>query len=125
MCTDQTAADNPATGRAASEPFAYRILLGGAATRWPCNSPATHPTRPTACDDFDEYVDGRWKADTDLPASRARAGSFDTLSQSNDRLLKAALEALVADPARQTGPGLKLLAAYYRSGRLVSAAAGG
>ena len=48
-----------------------------------------------------------------MPASRASAGSFDTLSQSNERLLKAALEELVADPARQTGPGLKLLAAYY------------
>ena len=64
-----------------------------------------------ACDDFDEYVNGRWKAAIDLPASRARAGSFDTLSQNNNRLLEAALKELVADPARQTGPGLKLLAA--------------
>ena len=74
------------------------------------------PPAPAACDDFDEYVNGRWKAATDLPASRARASSFDTLSQSNDRQLEAALEELVADPARQASPGLKLLAAYYRSG---------
>ena len=80
---------------------------------------------PKACDDFDEYVNGRWKAATDLPASRASAGSFDTLSQSNDRLLEAALEELVADPARQTGPGLKLMAAYWRSGHLAIAAARG
>ena len=78
-------------------------------------APAPAPA-PTACDDFDEYVNGRWKAVTELPASRARASSFDTLSQGNERLLEAALDELVADPARQTSPGLKLLAAYYRSG---------
>ena len=43
-------------------------------------APAEPAPAPTACDDFDKYVNGRWKAATDLPASRARAGSFDTLS---------------------------------------------
>jgi hypothetical protein len=70
----------------------------------------------TACSDFDEYVNGRWKAATELPPDRARIGSFDTLAQANDRLLEAALKELAADPARQTSPGLKLLASYYRSG---------
>ena len=71
---------------------------------------------PTACSDFDEYVNGRWKAATELPPDRARIGSFDALARANDSLLETALKELAADPARQTSPGLKLLASYYRSG---------
>jgi predicted metalloendopeptidase len=71
---------------------------------------------PTACNDFDSYVNGRWQATTELPPNRSRIGSFDTLRLANDKLLEAALVELAADPARQTTPGLKLLAAYYRSG---------
>ena len=69
-----------------------------------------------ACSDFDTYVNGEWKAQTELPASRARIGSFDTLRVANDKMLGAALSELLADPARQTSPGLKLLARYYGSG---------
>jgi len=70
----------------------------------------------TPCSDFDRYINGPWVAATELPPSRARIGSFDTLRMANDKLLEKALAALAADPARQTTPGLKLLAAYYRSG---------
>ena len=70
----------------------------------------------TPCSDFDSFVNGRWTAATELPASRARIGSFDTLRMANDKLLETALAELAAAPARQTTPGLKLLAAYYRSG---------
>jgi predicted metalloendopeptidase len=70
----------------------------------------------SACSDFDQYVNGRWVAATELPPSRSRIGSFDSLRMANDKLLEVALAELAADPARQTSPGLKLLAAYYRSG---------
>ncbi len=70
----------------------------------------------TACNDFDAHVNGHWAASTELPADRGRIGSFDTLRTTNDRLLESALAELAAEPARQTTPGLKLLAAYYRSG---------
>ena len=73
-------------------------------------------TDPAACIDFDAYVNGRWLASTELPADRARIGSFDTLRVEADRLLGRALTELVAEPARQATPGLRLLAAYYRSG---------
>jgi putative endopeptidase len=72
--------------------------------------------KPNACHDFDEYINGAWKAATELPADRARVGSFDALAQANDRLLAQALPQLVANPAQQTTPGLTLLAAYYASG---------
>jgi len=83
--------------------------------------PAISPAEPgaaaaTACSDFDAYVNGRWVAATELPPSRSRIGSFDGLRMANDKLLEGALTELAADPARQTSPGLRLLAAYYRSG---------
>ena len=70
----------------------------------------------TPCSDFDSYINGAWTAAAVLPASRARVGSFDTLRVGNDELLGKALAELAAEPARQTSPGLKVLAAYYRSG---------
>jgi len=69
-----------------------------------------------ACSDFDAYANGQWLAATELPPDRARIGSFDALRVANDRLLEAGLGELAAKPARQTTPGLKLLAAQYRAG---------
>lgn len=80
-----------------------------------CTLPALAKA-PEACADFDHYVNGRWFASTELPAHRARVGSFDTLRAGNAGVLQSALAELAADSSRQTSPGLKLLAAYYRSG---------
>ena len=99
-------------------PRRLAVLLA-AALSLPAHAAAPTPVPvpvPAACADFDEYVNGRWKATTEVPPSRARIGSFDSLAESNTRLLEAALTELAAQPARQTSPGLKLLAAYYRSG---------
>lgn len=95
-------------------PTLLAVLLATALTS-PADAAATTPV-PAACADFDAYVNDGWKAATEVPPSRARIGSFDSLAQSNDRLLEAALTELAAEPGRQTSPGLKLLAAYYRSG---------
>jgi predicted metalloendopeptidase len=70
---------------------------------------------PAACSDFDAYVNSAWNDATALPPDRARIGSFDVLRMANDRLLESALGELVTDPARQTTPGLKLLAAHYKA----------
>ena len=69
-----------------------------------------------ACTDFNAHVNGAWEAATELPADRARVGSFDDPRINNDRVLRDALAELAADRARPTSPGLQRLAAYYRSG---------
>ena len=70
----------------------------------------------SACTDFDEHVNGRWKASTELPPDRARVGTFDALARSNTLLLTAALAELASQPTLQTTPALQRLAKYYRSG---------
>jgi len=79
-------------------------------------APVAAATSAAACTDFDAYANGAWQAATPLPADRARIGSFDALRVANDRVLEAGLAELAANPARQTTPGLKLLAAQYRAG---------
>lgn len=103
-------------------PFLRAALVAGAAfatlslpAAVSANSAST-THRPLACTDFDAYVNGEWERTTELPPDRARFGSFDLLRRANDQLLARALADLVADPARQTSPGLQRLAAYYRAG---------
>jgi len=69
-----------------------------------------------ACTDFYAHVNGRWEANTPLPADRARIGSFIDLREANDRVLQQGLAELLAKPELQATPGLKLVAAYYASG---------
>ena len=76
---------------------------------------------PEACSDFDNYVNGRWQATAELPAHRARIGSFDTLRTGNSSLLQSALAELAADSSQHRSPGLQLLATYYRAGSDVAA----
>ena len=86
----------------------------------PLLAPVAQAAAPTpevsACTDFDAYANGKWVAATELPPDRARIGSFDALRVANDRVLEAGLVELAASPARQSTPGLKLLAAQYRAG---------
>ena len=88
-----------------------------------CAAPAVAQL-PEACTDFDGFVNGRWHASAELPAHRARIGSFDTLRTGNARVLEDALAELTVAAGQQTSPGLQLLAAYYRSGLDHAAIAG-
>lgn len=92
----------------AAAAIALQILIGTAFAQG-----AAAPT--PACTDFYDHINEQWVRSTELPADRARIGSFDQLAISNTRLLIRALDKLLVDPQQQNTPGLKLLAAWYGS----------
>lgn len=94
-------------------------LAAEAASTGPASStsPSATTAAPTsACTDFYAHVNADWLAGQSLPPNRSRIGTFDELRVANDRRLEQALQRLLADPARQDTPGLKLLATWYASG---------
>ena len=65
-------------------------------------------------DDFFRFVSGTWMKTTQIPADRARWGSFDALAAKSDDAVKAALEeATAANPA--TGTVERKAVDYYTS----------
>jgi predicted metalloendopeptidase len=69
-----------------------------------------------ACTDFDEYVNGPWRAATTIPGDRARIGSFDGLRDESRRVVEQALADAMRDPALLDTRGKRLAADYYASG---------
>ena len=69
-----------------------------------------------ACSDFDDYVNGRWKASTQIPANRGRIGSFDTLRDTSRIAVEQTLAAALADPTQLDTRGKRLAAQFYASG---------
>jgi predicted metalloendopeptidase len=68
---------------------------------------------PAACQDFYGHVNATWLAQTDLPASRSRIGSFDELARRNEAVLQRALRDLSSTRAR--APGLNHAAKVWAS----------
>lgn len=106
-----------------SRPLPHRIAcaallaLAASATSLAAAADLSGLSRTVApCDDFYAFVNGNWEAATELPASRARIGSFEDLRVRNNQLLEKALRELADQPRLQTTPGLKLVAAYFASG---------
>ena len=90
-------------------------LLGSFTLALALGSPLAQASPPAACTDFYAHVNSDWLSRTELPPERARIGSFDELAIANTRRLTQGLQQLLADPAQQSTPGLKLLATWYGS----------
>jgi predicted metalloendopeptidase len=69
-----------------------------------------------ACTDFDEYVNGVWRAATPIPADRSRIGSSEGLRDESRRVVEQALTDAMRDPALLDTRGKQLAANYYASG---------
>lgn len=69
-----------------------------------------------ACRDFDEYVNGRWREVTQMPADRARIGSFDGLRDESRRVVEQALADALRDPSLLDTRGKQLAADHFASG---------
>lgn len=54
--------------------------------------PARMDKTASPCNDFFQYVNGNWLKTTEIPASESRWGSFNSLGESNNTLLREILE---------------------------------
>ncbi len=71
-------------------------------------------TTISPADDFFLFANGTWIANTQIPASESRWGSFNELEQSNNQKLVALLKAAAANPGA-LGSQNQLLGAYFVS----------
>lgn len=66
-------------------------------------------------DDFFRYVNGRWLASAEIPADRARYGSFDRLNELTEGQLRAIVDDLAAAKELPAGSVARKIADLYNS----------
>ena len=64
------------------------------------------------CNDFFEYVNGTWVKNTQIPASESRWGSFNSLAESNNTLLREILDADSKTRSKE-GSDAQLIGDFY------------
>jgi putative endopeptidase len=77
--------------------------------------PANFDTSVRPQDDFYQFANGTWLANTPIPADRASFGSFDALREESETALRELLEEAAADRSHAAGSDLQKVADYYRS----------
>jgi putative endopeptidase len=66
-----------------------------------------------ACDDFFRYANGGWLTRTTIPASYTTYGSFNTLADKNNDVLRGILEAAARDTKARPGTPAQKLGTFY------------
>jgi len=66
-------------------------------------------------DDFFDYVNGKWVAETPLPADRARWGSFDMLRENAQRDVRVLVEEVSAAEAVEAGSAAQKIRDFYNA----------
>lgn len=64
------------------------------------------------CNDFYQYANGEWLRTTEIPASEARWGTFNILSERNNVILREVLEAAAKKPGAK-GSDTQLIGDFY------------
>jgi putative endopeptidase len=96
--------------------FCCLVVLPGIASAAPALDLAGLSPEIAACTDFDRHVNGKWHANTAIPAHRARIGSFENLRDESRRIVEEALIEAANRPDRLDTQGKRLAAEYYASG---------
>ncbi|MET0337913.1 MAG: M13 family metallopeptidase [Caulobacter sp.] len=63
-------------------------------------------------DDFNQFVNGQWLAQTEIPADKTRFGSFDILNELSIARIRGILDGLTATPQTPGTPEARLADAY-------------
>jgi len=66
-------------------------------------------------DDFFDYVNGKWVAETELPADRARWGTFDALREKSQEDVKALIEEVSAAESVEPGSATQKIRDFYNA----------
>jgi putative endopeptidase len=77
--------------------------------------PANFDTSVRPQDDFYQFANGMWLANTPIPADRSSFGSFDALREQSETALRELLEGAAADRSHAPGSDLQKVADYYGS----------
>lgn len=68
-----------------------------------------------AQDDFFDYVNGNWVANTEMPADRARWGTFDALREQSNKDIRALVEEVSAKENVENGSPTQKIRDFYNS----------
>jgi putative endopeptidase len=66
-------------------------------------------------DDFFDYVNGKWVAETELPADRARWGTFDALREKSQKDVRALIEEVSAAENVEAGSATQKIRDFYNA----------
>ena len=66
-------------------------------------------------DDFFDYVNGKWVADTELPADRARWGTFDALREKSQEDVRELIDEVSAAETVEPGSATQKIRDFYNS----------
>lgn len=107
-CSSQPVASNNAQQSAATSTQQAEQPLGSGI------NPANMDTSIAPQQDFFRYVNGNWLTSTDIPADKARWGSFDELRENAEKQVLAIIQELAASQ-HATGSDSQKMADLYRS----------
>ena len=68
-----------------------------------------------AQDDFYQYVNGTWLAETEIPADKSNYGSFDLVFDATEKNLRALIEEVSADSSAKQGTAAQKIRDYYKA----------
>ena len=103
-------------------PYAVLILL-----MFSCAAKATNQTlfnsleslqvddSVTPCEDFYQYVNGKWIEQAEIPATSRTLGGLDSMLIVNDERISALLDELLADGPHKQGSDQQIIADMYTS----------
>ena len=99
----------PQAAPAAEEVVAVATELGSGIDQ----SEFSETVRPQ--DDFFDYVNGNWVANTEMPADRARWGTFDALREQSDKDIRTLVEEVSVAEDVQPGSPTQKIRDFYNS----------
>ena len=67
------------------------------------------------CDDFDQFANGMWKKNTQIPSTESSWGAFEILYKANEEKQKGILDGLLKNKNHKKGSNEQLIADYYRA----------